>query len=156
MFLDYFALGLLVFVALVLFYGIIAIHDIPYEIEDLEAEILAARKDLERTSELYAKEVASERSVDQTRSKVDDLQAKLDDARYNLEQMEVRAPSDGFVTQLTLRPGAMALPIGLNPVMTFIHKQQRTFIGWFRQNSLLRLEEGSEAEIVLNYLFSFH
>jgi len=30
--LDYFALGLLVFVALVLFYGIIAIHDIPYEI----------------------------------------------------------------------------------------------------------------------------
>jgi hypothetical protein len=32
MFLDYFALGLLVFVVLVLFYGIIAIHDIPYEI----------------------------------------------------------------------------------------------------------------------------
>lgn len=32
MFLDYFALGLLFFVAIVLFYGIIAIHDIPYEI----------------------------------------------------------------------------------------------------------------------------
>ena len=32
MFLDYFALGLLIFVAIVLFYGIIAIHDIPYEI----------------------------------------------------------------------------------------------------------------------------
>ncbi len=32
MFLDYFALGVLVFVAITLFYGIIAIHDIPYEI----------------------------------------------------------------------------------------------------------------------------
>jgi hypothetical protein len=32
MFLDYFALGMLFFVAIVLFYGIIAIHDIPYEI----------------------------------------------------------------------------------------------------------------------------
>ena len=32
MFLEYVALGLLIFVALVLFYGIIAIHDIPYEI----------------------------------------------------------------------------------------------------------------------------
>ncbi|EEO01488.1 DUF3302 domain-containing protein [Vibrio cholerae] len=32
MFLDYFALGLLIFVALVIFYGIIVIHDIPYEI----------------------------------------------------------------------------------------------------------------------------
>ena len=30
--LDYFALFLLFFVALVMFYGIIAIHDIPYEI----------------------------------------------------------------------------------------------------------------------------
>ena len=32
MFLDYFALGLLIFVVLAIFYGIIAIHDIPYEI----------------------------------------------------------------------------------------------------------------------------
>ena len=32
MFLDYFALGLLFFVAIVIFYGVIAIHDIPYEI----------------------------------------------------------------------------------------------------------------------------
>jgi hypothetical protein len=32
MFLDYFALGILVFVAVTLFYAIIAIHDVPYEI----------------------------------------------------------------------------------------------------------------------------
>lgn len=32
MFLDYFALVMLIFVALVLFYGVIVIHDIPYEI----------------------------------------------------------------------------------------------------------------------------
>ncbi len=32
MFLDYFALGVLIFVAITLFYGIIAIHDIPYDI----------------------------------------------------------------------------------------------------------------------------
>jgi hypothetical protein len=31
-FLDYFALGLLIFVLVTLFYGIIAIHDVPYEI----------------------------------------------------------------------------------------------------------------------------
>ena len=32
MILDYVALGVLIFVALTLFYGVIAIHDIPYEI----------------------------------------------------------------------------------------------------------------------------
>lgn len=32
MFLDYFALGVIIFIAIFLFYGIIIIHDIPYEI----------------------------------------------------------------------------------------------------------------------------
>jgi hypothetical protein len=32
MFLDYFALGIILFVVIFIFYGIIAIHDIPYEI----------------------------------------------------------------------------------------------------------------------------
>ena len=32
MFLDYFALGVLIFVAVTLFYAVIAVHDIPYEI----------------------------------------------------------------------------------------------------------------------------
>ncbi|MGL5238743.1 MAG: DUF3302 domain-containing protein, partial [Plesiomonas shigelloides] len=32
MFLDYFALGILVFVVLTIFYGVIVIHDIPYHI----------------------------------------------------------------------------------------------------------------------------
>ncbi len=32
MFLEYVALGLLIFVAVVFFYGVIVIHDIPYEI----------------------------------------------------------------------------------------------------------------------------
>ena len=32
MFLDYFALGVIIFVVVFLFYGVIVIHDIPYEI----------------------------------------------------------------------------------------------------------------------------
>ncbi len=36
MFLNYFALGVLIFVFLVIFYGIIAIHDIPYLIHQIE------------------------------------------------------------------------------------------------------------------------
>jgi hypothetical protein len=32
MFLDYFALGVLIFASITLFYAVIAIHDIPYEL----------------------------------------------------------------------------------------------------------------------------
>lgn len=35
MFLDYFALGVLIFVFLVIFYGIIILHDIPYLIANV-------------------------------------------------------------------------------------------------------------------------
>jgi RND family efflux transporter MFP subunit len=124
----------------------------PFEdkIEGIEGELEAASKDLERTTELYAKEVAAERSVDQTRAKVEELEAELADARFDLEQTIIRAPSAGFVSQLNLRPGAMALP--LRPLMTFVHRQERTFVGWFRQNSLLRLQKGDEAEVILDSL----
>jgi multidrug resistance efflux pump len=36
--------------------------------------------------------------------------------------------------------------------MTFVHKQEGVFIGWFRQNSLLRLKKGAQAEVVLDAL----
>ena len=122
------------------------------EVEGIEGELAAAANDLKRAEELYAKKVGSERDVDQTRAKVEELQAKLADARFDLEQTVVTAPSDGFVTQLALRPGMMALPLALRPAMIFVHAQEGVFIGWFRQNSLLRLAKGDEAEIVLDAL----
>lgn len=44
----------------------------------------------------------------------------------------------------------MALPLSTNPVMTFVHEQERVYYGWFRQDSLLRLQKGSEAEVTLD------
>jgi len=120
------------------------------EIRGIQGELVAARKDLERSQELYAKQVASERALDQAKAKVDDLQAKLDDAQFSLDQTVVTAPSDGYVTQLALRPGMYAVPLPLSPVMTFVHEEERVYVGWFRQNSLLRLKKGTQAEVTLD------
>jgi multidrug resistance efflux pump len=122
----------------------------PFEddIRGTEGELVAARKDLARAEELFSKGNASERMVDQARAAVDDLQSKLDDARFKLEQTVITAPSDGVVTQLALRPGMMALPI--RPVMTFVHQEKGVVIGWYRQNSLLRLQEGDNAEVIFD------
>lgn len=122
----------------------------PFEddIRGVEGELIAARKDLDRAEELFSKGVGSERAVDLAKADVDDLQAKLDDARFKLEQTVIRAPSDGVVTQLALRPGMMALPI--RPVMTFVHKEKGLVVGWYRQNSLLRLQAGDEAEVIFD------
>ncbi|MCL1036037.1 HlyD family secretion protein [Shewanella submarina] len=76
------------------------------------------------------------------------LLAQLRQAEFNLEQTVVRAPTDGYVTQLALRPGMMAVPLPLSPVMTFIHTEERLYVAAFRQNSLQRLKHGFEAEFL--------
>jgi multidrug resistance efflux pump len=64
----------------------------------------------------------------------------------------VRAPSDGYITQVLIRPGTYAAALPLRPVMVFIPEQKRQIVAQFRQNSLLRLKPGDEAEVVFNAL----
>ena len=85
-------------------------------------------------------------------SQVASLRAQLAEAKYNLDQTTVRAPSDGYITQVLIRPGTYAASLPLRPVMVFIPEQKRLIVAQFRQNSLLRLEKGDDAEAVFNAL----
>jgi hypothetical protein len=51
-----------------------------------------------------------------------------------------------------IRPGTYAAALPLRPVMVFIPEQKRQIVAQFRQNSLLRLKPGDEAEVVFNAL----
>ncbi len=53
-------------------------------------------------------------------SQVASLRAQLAEAKYNLDQTTVRAPSDGYITQVLIRPGTYAASLPLRPVMVFI------------------------------------
>lgn len=90
--------------------------------------------------------------VNGEQSQIVSLRAQLAEAKYNLDQTIIRAPSDGYVTQVLIRPGTYAAALPLRPVMVFIPQQKRQIIAQFRQNSLLRLEPGDEAEVVFNAL----
>ncbi|NGN97555.1 HlyD family secretion protein [Grimontia sp. S25] len=79
-------------------------------------------------------------------------QAALEQAQFDLDSTIVRAPTDGYVTQVTLRPGMMAVPMPLRPVMTFVNEDRTRYVGAFRQNSLLRLKPGFEAEFIFRAL----
>lgn len=113
---------------------------------------------------------AAESSVNVASAKVEQAQLALDSeiggenttvarlieelrqAEFNLEQTIVRAPTDGFATQLALRPGVMAVPLPLAPVMTFVHTEEIFYTAAFRQNSLQRLQPGFEAEFLFRAL----
>ncbi len=107
-----------------------------------EAALERAKADLDRA------QIAFEATIDGENPDVARFQAELEQARYDLERTVVRAPTGGYVTQLLLRPGMMAVTLPLRPVMVFVHDEQAPLVVAFRQNSAMRLRAGYEAEIV--------
>jgi multidrug resistance efflux pump len=99
-----------------------------------------AEVDVENRRGVY---LAAEATLEGARS-------KLVEAEFNLEQTTVRAPAAGFVTQVGLRPGMMAVPLPLRPVMTYVHTDDYILGGAFQQNALQRVREGDHAEIAFD------
>lgn len=109
-----------------------------------EAQLTAVRAD-----ELRVR-LAFESNIDGVNTKVAGIQGELEKAQFDLDMTVVRAPTDGMVTQMALRPGIVAVPMPLRPLMSFIPDEKRMFAAAFWQNSLLRLKEGDEAELILD------
>lgn len=108
------------------------------------AALEAAQADERRTR------LVTESTIFGENTQVAQLKAARDKAKLDLERTFVRAPSDGFPTQVAIRPGIRAASLPLRPVMTFVPKEKRRIAGLFWQNSLLRLETGIDAEVILD------
>lgn len=124
----------------------------PFEnkVASLSSRLDSANADLLRAKELLAKGAGNQRNRDLAQAQVDDLSAQLANAEYDLQRTIVTAPTDGYTIQVALREGAMAVKLPLRPSMVFVHKESHYLIGWYRQNSTLRLKPGFEAEVAFD------
>jgi len=131
---------------------LLKLDPVPFQakVSELEAELREAKVDLARATKLAARNAVAERERDQAQLLVDELAPKLEAAKWELDNTVIHAPSRGFVTQVAVRAGIMAASLPLRPVMVFVPLEQRIIIGWFRQNSLLRLQVGSHAEVAFD------
>jgi len=128
------------------------IDPVPFEseVDSLTAQLKSLRIDLGRATELLKRKVGSQRDVDIYQGKTDDVAARLRGAQYDLEQTVVRAETDGQITQLMIHPGLYVVSTPLRPAMVFIQSDSVTHVAWFRQNNLIRLKPGSEAEVAFD------
>ena len=120
------------------------------KVNSLKARVDAAETEFTRAEQLFKAKAGSKRDLDLAAASLDDQRAQLAQAEYDLSQTTVRAPAKGYVTQVILRPGMRAASLPLRPVMIFVSGEDHYLIAWFRQNSLLRLEAGSEAEVAFD------
>jgi multidrug resistance efflux pump len=119
-----------------------------YEVDRLAAELTLAESNLADAEELLLKQFASPKDVEQAQASVDSLVAQLANARFNLSETDVRAESDGFMAQVRLRPGALAVPMPMKPLMTFVNDKDRFLLGGFSQNPLQNIKPGFKAEVI--------
>jgi len=82
------------------------------------------------------------------KAQIEKAEQQLADAQWRLDQTIYRAPADGTVVALSLRPGAMAVPLPITPAMTFVEDDQ-WIMAIFRQNEVRKIKPGQEAEISL-------
>jgi len=117
------------------------------KVDQLKSELEFSKKRLAQSSKLLKVSAGNAYDVEKYQKEVSTIQAKLDSANFDLDSTITKAPSQGFVTHLRLRPGMMAVPIALAPVMTFIHKDNLSFIGGFPQQPMQNVKVGNDAEI---------
>jgi multidrug resistance efflux pump len=121
----------------------------PYQqkVAALEAQLGLASTRLQQETALVAQGAGVQYEVERYDAEVKRLTAELEQAKIDLENTVVRAPTDGYVTQVTLRPGMMAIPIPFSPMMVFVHDEEERFFAAFRQNSLQGIDPGDEVEV---------
>ncbi|MEP1931355.1 MAG: efflux RND transporter periplasmic adaptor subunit [Hoeflea sp.] len=104
---------------------------------------------LEQFSTLAERNTGTLFQVEEAVSRVAQLSAELQAAEWNLEQTNVRAPSDGFATTIGLRPGQRVLTFPLQPAMTFIDTSERAFALQIQQIYKRHLKVGQPVEVTL-------
>lgn len=94
----------------------------PYDaqVKAIEAQLKLSSTRLSQMTSLYERDAGRGFDVEQRQSEVDQLKAQLQNAQWNLDKTVVRAPADGYVTNVALRKGARVGNISAAPVMAFI------------------------------------
>lgn len=130
------------------------IDPVPFKakVDALQAQLDLAQLRLSETTRL--KETGAGRAFDteQSQAEVDQLQAQLVGAKWDLDKTIVRAPADGYVTNLALRKGARVSSLPVAPVMAFIDTAD-TIIGVeVPQINARFIEVGQAVEATFKYM----
>jgi multidrug resistance efflux pump len=84
------------------------IDPVPFaaQVQALETQLKFAELRLEQMTQLHSRDAGRLFDVQQREPEVNQLRAQLEGAKWNLDKTVVRAPANGYVTNLALRKGA--------------------------------------------------
>lgn len=126
----------------------------PYDaqVKTLTAQLKLSDTRLSQMTQLYERDAGRGFDVEQRQSEVDQLKGQLQAARWNLDKTVVRAPADGYVTNLALRKGARVTNLPLSPAMAFIDTSESRIVVEIDQIDARYVAPGQEVEIAFKFV----
>jgi len=140
------------------------INPTPYQftVDQLEASIDQARAQarlaeiqVERATSLVRASAGAQSQLDQwtaefaaANASIASLTAQLGNAQWQLDETVVRAPYDGFVFNLQLRPGNFVTSIPLASSVSFVSSEIHPVLASFSQSAIRYINVGDEVEMV--------
>ena len=116
-----------------------------YAVDNWTATLKLADLALEDAKQLVAKGAIATFALDQKQAERDKARAELSIAEYNLENTVIKAPADGNVSIVSLRPGQRVDPSAV--ALNFISSSEIWISGAFNQNGMRLMVPGQQAKV---------
>jgi len=130
-------------------------------IKEIDSEIEKNKAEFERQQELLPQRATSQKSVERAEANYEvslekrkgalgslaQAQASLRQAELNLEFTQIKAPVDGYVTNLNLRLGSN--PVANQPALALVDVSSYWVYGFFKETLIAKIRNGDKAIVTL-------
>lgn len=132
-----------------------AVAQLEASIKQAEAQKVLAEIEVKRSTGLVSASAGAQAKLDQWNAKlavaeatIASLKAQLGKAQWQLDETVVRAPYEGFVFNLQLRPGNFVTTIPAGSSVSFVSTETHNVIASFSQSAIRYLSVGDPVEMV--------
>ncbi len=114
-------------------------------VNSVSAKLKLAKLRVQENQALVKSGAGSRFDLEKAEADLAELSEQNLSLQYDLDQTIVRAPNDGIIVNVQLRPGAFVAAFPIASVMTFMEDTPQIY-ALFYQNELHQIEVGNEAE----------
>ena len=134
------------------------VRQLEAQVARFEAERRLAKINVDRARKLVATQAAAQvdldiwtANMDMATAQIDSTRAQLDDARWKLEETVVRAPANGYVVNLQMRPGNYVTSIPMASSMAFVSTEESPVLASFSQSAIRKISAGNAVEVTFRH-----
>lgn len=131
-----------------------AVQQLSSQVAAHEAERRLAEINVERAAMLVERQAGTQVDLDLWQANLDmavaaigSTNAQLENARWQLAETTVRAPAEGYVVNLQVRPGHYVTSVPLASSMPFVATEVSPVIASFSQSAIRKISVGNDVEV---------